>query len=343
MAAIDRLQQLANPMGAIAQATEIAGAQERLSALRERRQNNAQDRLLALQDRQIGLEDHNRKMLRDAMSFAAQSAPYIESGKSPEEQSARYKEFRNLSRLHGFPDVLPPEYSPEVQRRLNMAQSQLQAPITPYQRENLDLQSRRLDEAAADRAESRTFRQQQLDAQTANQQALNDIRQQQVGIQRQATEARETEAQTRRDAAAQKKKLADAGLEQELISLEGVLADVNRAEELLKNNGNLTGPLVGRSPSLSAEAQELESLTQALGIGALQQFKGATSEKELAAALRSGLSMTADALPNLKRLAAQKAVIQRNIDRIRGLRGDEATAAPGNTFQSSSGIQFTVE
>jgi hypothetical protein len=205
-----------------------------------------------------------------------------------------------------------------------------------YKRRSLDLQELRLLQQQQANAENMAFRQQQSQAQLDNQATLNAIRKQQA-------DTAAASAQATRDAAAQKAEVKATGLDQELISLEGVLADINRAEELLNGNKNLTGPLVGMTPNLSEGAQELESLSQSLGIGALQQFKGATSEKELAAALRSGLSMKSDAAPNLKRLAAQKAVVQRNIDRIRGLRGERAPTPAGNAFKSSSGIEFTVE
>lgn len=106
---------MANPMGAIQQATQTAGAMDQLSRLR------TQDQTMQ-QDRGVAAEDRKRQLLQEAMAFAGRMAPEILSAPTPEEKNARYKQFRTLSGLQGYPiDVLPMEYSPDVERRLSMA------------------------------------------------------------------------------------------------------------------------------------------------------------------------------------------------------------------------------
>lgn len=106
---------MANPMGAIAQATQTAGAMDQLARMRQQDQYVAQDRGTDAQARK-------QKLLKEAMAFAGRSAPEILSASTPEEKNARYQQFRTLSGLQGFPvEMLPLEYSPEVERRLNIA------------------------------------------------------------------------------------------------------------------------------------------------------------------------------------------------------------------------------
>lgn len=135
------------------------------------------------------------------------------------------------------------------------------------------------------------------------------------------------------------------------------LDEIDRAIEIWESApGTVSGPIASRLPSLTQESQELESILAGLGIDRLANFKGATSERELATAFRAGASIEQDREAGIKRLKKQRRDITRNNDRLRGLLGEansllrdrptqaapESRAAP-QTFTSSSGISFTVE
>ncbi len=105
-------------------------------------------------------------------------------------------------------------------------------------------------------------------------------------------------------------------LQEELQNLEALEADVLRAQEILTTGGNLTGPLVGRMPSVTDDAQELEAVLTKLGIGRLDAFKGSLSEKEMQAAFGAGANMNADAPANMKLLEKQLEAVQKSKQRI---------------------------
>lgn len=324
-----------------------------LNALLQVNQDQRQAQMAPLQNKllqnqvagqEMQMDEKRRAQMRDMGEFAFESYKALRE-LPPEQRAQAYQTLHSLSK-EMFGDMVKDDLQPLDDAALDAGIKQFSMfdpmrdknTLTPYQAATLSLQKMNMDQQSQDRAENRSFRQQQLGAQTANQQQLNEIRQQQADTAAAAQQAT-------RESAAQKAEVKATGLDQELINLEGVMADINRAEELLKTNKNITGPLVGMTPSVTEAAQELESLSQALGIGALQQFKGATSEKELAAALRSGLSMKSDAAPNLKRLAAQRAVVQRNIDRIKKLRGGASSQQqpPAQGGQLSPADQQAVD
>lgn len=117
---------MANPMGAIAQATQTAGAMDQLSRMRTQDQYQAQDRGIDAQARK-------QKLLQEAMAFAGKVAPEILSAPTPEEKNARYQQFRAISGLQGFPvEMLPLQYSPEVERRLSLAAANVGRQDTKY-------------------------------------------------------------------------------------------------------------------------------------------------------------------------------------------------------------------
>jgi len=109
----------------------------------------------------------------------------------------------------------------------------------------------------------------------------------------------------------------------DILESNSVLDDIDRAIAIWENApGTISGPLAGRAPALSDQAQELESILTQLGIDRLSAFKGATSEKELAAAFRAGASIDQDSVPGIRRLKKQRRAIENNLNRIKGLRSE---------------------
>jgi hypothetical protein len=99
-----------------------------------------------------------------------------------------------------------------------------------------------------------------------------------------------------------------------------VLDEIDRAIEIWETApGTISGPFASRLPALAAETQELESILAGLGIDRLANFKGATSERELATAFRAGASIEQDKTAGIRRLQKQRNDITRNNDRLRGL------------------------
>lgn len=99
-----------------------------------------------------------------------------------------------------------------------------------------------------------------------------------------------------------------------------VLDDIDRAIEIWETApGTISGPIAGRFPALAADTQELESILAQLGIDRLANFKGATSERELATAFRAGASIEQDREAGIRRLRKQRRDLVRNNERLRGL------------------------
>jgi len=107
---------------------------------------------------------------------------------------------------------------------------------------------------------------------------------------------------------------------QDLSESRNVLNEIDRAIEIWESApGTISGPLASRLPTLSAESQELDSILAGLGIDRLSSFKGATSERELATAFRAGASIEQGSKAGIRRLKKQRADIERNNNRLRGL------------------------
>lgn len=91
-----------------------------------------------------------------------------------------------------------------------------------------------------------------------------------------------------------------------------ILADIDRAIEIWETApGTISGPAASRLPALRAETQELESILARLGIDRLANFKGATSERELATAFRAGASIEQNAEAGIRRLERQRETVNR--------------------------------
>lgn len=108
--------------------------------------------------------------------------------------------------------------------------------------------------------------------------------------------------------------------EGDIAESRSVLDEIDRAIEIWQTApGTISGPGANRLPSLKADTQELESILAGLGIDRLSNFKGATSERELATAFRAGASIEQGREAGIRRLKKQRRDIVRNNDRLRGL------------------------
>jgi hypothetical protein len=108
--------------------------------------------------------------------------------------------------------------------------------------------------------------------------------------------------------------------ESDIDTSRNLLDDIDRAIEIWETApGTISGPFASRTPTLADDSQELESILTSLGIDRLANFKGATSEKELAAAFRAGASIDQDKVAGIRRLKKQRQSIGRNNDRLRAL------------------------
>ena len=100
-----------------------------------------------------------------------------------------------------------------------------------------------------------------------------------------------------------------------------VESDIDRAIEIWETSpGAISGPVSSRIPSLRDRTQELESILSRLGVARLANFKGSTSEKELAVAFRGGASIEQNAKTGIRRLKAQKRKIAVTKDKLQSLR-----------------------
>jgi len=110
---------MANPMGAIQQATQTAGAMDQLSRLRQQDQTMQADRGMALQDRQ-------NEMRYKAMEYGARAGTALDSIQDPAEKAATYKKLLLMGKMQGFNlDHMPPEYNQDSQRFLDVAKAQV--------------------------------------------------------------------------------------------------------------------------------------------------------------------------------------------------------------------------
>jgi len=107
---------------------------------------------------------------------------------------------------------------------------------------------------------------------------------------------------------------------QDISESQNVLTDIDRAIEIWETApGTISGPIAGRFPALADDTQELESILARLGVDRLANFKGATSERELATAFRAGASIEQNSVAGLRRLRKQRQDIERNNARLKGL------------------------
>ena len=108
--------------------------------------------------------------------------------------------------------------------------------------------------------------------------------------------------------------------EGDIAESRAVLDEIDRAIEIWETApGTISGPFASRFSALSDETQELESILAGLGIDRLSNFKGATSERELATAFRAGASIEQNKVAGIRRLKKQRRDITRNNDRLGGL------------------------
>jgi hypothetical protein len=356
---------MANPMGAIQQATQTAGAMDQLSRLRNRDQTMQQDRGVAAEDRK-------RQLLQEAMAFAGRMAPEILSAPTPEEKNARYKQFRTLSGLQGYPiDVLPMEYSPDVERRLSMAAANIAKASAPTSKAfapqpmvddkgnyigmgvpvfdpNTGQATLRplgggqvmspLDIAAGrESINVQGYNQRQRIKGETEPRIAADTRAAEAGVDLATkpaiTAATTTAEQTAKDAVERK------GAERSNAVAYGVYE--TGMSNLLKSLGDTsTGPIAGRLPAVTASQQIAEGAQAAMAPVLKQMFRGAGegtfTDKDQEMLLK--MLPTRSDHPE-----AAKAKIQ-GIDAIVRAKLNQTGSAPAqNTFKSSSGIEFTVE
>lgn len=110
---------MANPMGAIGQAVQTAGAMDQLSRMRTQDQTMQQDRGMELQDRQS-------KLAQAGVEFAAKAGTALDQVQDPAQKAAMYKQLRSMAGIQGFNvDAFPSEYTPAAQQRLDLAKAQV--------------------------------------------------------------------------------------------------------------------------------------------------------------------------------------------------------------------------
>lgn len=103
-----------DPMGAIGQAVNNVGAIDRLKMLRTESANSEQDRAMHLQDRKA-------KLQREGLVFAGNAAAALDAEPDPMKKASMYKQLLTIAGMSGYPvQGMPREYSQEAQQRLDL-------------------------------------------------------------------------------------------------------------------------------------------------------------------------------------------------------------------------------
>lgn len=106
-------------------------------------------------------------------------------------------------------------------------------------------------------------------------------------------------------------------LRSEYDNLSALEEDLTVALKLTQDSGpGDMGPIADLFPNFTDSTQKLDALYTSLGIGRLDAFKGALSEKEMKAAFSAGASLDKDRQPNVDLLEKQLKVVRQQRERV---------------------------